>query len=72
MGFEPTAPRRVTGFQDQLLKPLGHLSVKSLADLYRLNGIYDTTFSMFCQVFFAHFFILQANYPQLKNSFHKI
>ena len=27
VGFEPTARFRVTGFQDQLLKPLGHLSV---------------------------------------------
>ena len=27
MGFEPMARCRVTGFQDQLLKPLGHLSV---------------------------------------------
>ena len=27
VGFEPTAPFGVTGFQDQLLKPLGHLSV---------------------------------------------
>ena len=26
VGFEPTAHRCVTGFQDQLLKPLGHLS----------------------------------------------
>ena len=26
VGFEPTAPFGVTGFQDQLLKPLGHLS----------------------------------------------
>ena len=26
VGFEPTARCRVTGFQDQLLKPLGHLS----------------------------------------------
>ena len=25
-GFEPAAPFGVTGFQDQLLKPLGHLS----------------------------------------------
>ncbi|CDS82815.1 hypothetical protein BN1097_1110001 [Clostridioides difficile] len=25
VGFEPTAPFEVTGFQDQLLKPLGHL-----------------------------------------------
>ena len=27
VGFEPTARCRVTGFQDQLLKPLGHLSI---------------------------------------------
>ena len=26
VGFEPTAPFGVTGFQDQLHKPLGHLS----------------------------------------------
>ena len=29
VGFEPTAPCGVTGFQDQLLKPLGHLSSMS-------------------------------------------
>ena len=27
VGFEPTVRCRITGFQDQLLKPLGHLSV---------------------------------------------
>ena len=28
VGFEPTAPAKgVTGFQDQLLKPLGQLSI---------------------------------------------
>ena len=27
MGFEPTVPFSITGFQDQLLKPLGHLSI---------------------------------------------
>ena len=26
-GFEPTVPLSITGFQDQLLKPLGHLSM---------------------------------------------
>ncbi len=26
VGFEPTVPFGITGFQDQLLKPLGHLS----------------------------------------------
>ena len=45
MGFEPTAPCGVTGFQDQLLKPLGHLSITVL--LYQIgpiisnNVIYD-------------------------------
>ena len=29
MGFEPMAPCGVTGFQDQLLKPLGHPSILS-------------------------------------------
>ena len=33
VGFEPTARCRVTGFQDRLLKPLGHLSE------FRLNKI---------------------------------
>ena len=28
VGFEPTVPFDITGFQDQLLKPLGHLSVE--------------------------------------------
>ena len=27
VGFEPTVPCDITGFQDQLLKPLGHLSI---------------------------------------------
>ena len=35
VGFEPTAPCGVTGFQDQLLKPLGHLSIMS-STLYRI------------------------------------
>ena len=26
VGFEPTVRCRITGFQDRLLKPLGHLS----------------------------------------------
>ena len=33
VGFEPTAPCGVTGFQDQLLKPLGHLSIMSSTSL---------------------------------------
>ena len=30
VGFEPTVPYGITGFQDQLLKPLGHLSIWAL------------------------------------------
>ncbi len=30
VGFEPTVPFGITGFQDQLLKPLGHLSASVL------------------------------------------
>ena len=37
VGFEPTAPCGVTGFQDQLLKPLGHLSITVL--LYQIGTI---------------------------------
>ena len=37
VGFEPTAPCGVTGFQDQLLKPLGHLSITVL--LYQISPI---------------------------------
>ena len=37
VGFEPTAPCGVTGFQDQLLKPLGHLSITLL--LYQIGPI---------------------------------
>ena len=35
VGFEPTARCRVTGFQDQLHKPLGHLSVNILPVLLK-------------------------------------
>ena len=30
VGFEPTVPCDITGFQDRLLKPLGHLSTAIL------------------------------------------
>ena len=35
VGFEPTARCRVTGFQDQLHKPLGHLSINILPVLLK-------------------------------------
>ena len=36
VGFEPTAPCGVTGFQDQLLKPLGHLSMHVALIFYHI------------------------------------
>ncbi len=44
VGFEPTAHCCVTGFQDRLLKPLGHLS--------ELRSNFNTGFS-FCQLLCA-------------------
>ena len=38
VGFEPTAPFGVTGFQDQLLKPLGHPSTISCKKRIRDAG----------------------------------
>ena len=37
VGFEPTAPYGVTGFQDRLLKPLGHLSICEFYCYYLKN-----------------------------------
>ena len=37
VGFEPTAPYGVTGFQDRLLKPLGHLSIYEFYILIKLG-----------------------------------
>ena len=46
VGFEPTVPFGITGFQDQLLKPLGHLS-KAVKWL-----VYYNSSSCFCQALF--------------------
>ena len=43
MGFEPTAPFGVTGFQDQLLKPLGHLSTSAFL-LYQIDSKLSRSF----------------------------
>ena len=65
MGFEPTAPFGVTGFQDRLLKPLGHLSKCCLNSITKLcnlvNDFFSTFFNFkisifFCDIFsFCHF-----------------
>ena len=45
VGFEPTAHCCVTGFQDQLLKPLGHLSESLGCEAYIIIP------ANFCQVY---------------------
>ena len=58
VGFEPTAPFGVTGFQDQLLKPLGHLSIWiQLASLEQRNLRQYTSKCFLCQHFFQLFSI---------------
>ena len=34
IGFEPTVPFDITGFQDQRLQPLGHLSLNQTSNCY--------------------------------------
>ena len=59
VGFEPTVPCGITGFQDQLLKPLGHLS--ELYNIYNQQHNYSITKKSVCQAFF------EKNFPKLKN-----
>ena len=47
MGFEPTVRCRITGFQDRLLKPLGHLSLSAFPVtklLYHINPALSRAF----------------------------
>ena len=46
VGFEPTVPCGITGFQDQLLKPLGHLSVLRHLVLYQILRSFVNHFSL--------------------------
>ena len=57
VGFEPTAPFGVTGFQDQLLKPLGHLSIMNVFIDYpsAINFYILHDFILFVNTFFTYF-----------------
>ena len=44
VGFEPTAPFGVTGFQDRLLKPLGHLSKRCLNSIPKIQMLVNNFF----------------------------
>ena len=71
VGFEPTAPFGVTGFQDQLLKPLGHLSTLSMKLYFfhplAANNRYNTLLNILCQHFFQK--ILKLCYFTVKSCF---
>ena len=53
VGFEPTVPFGITGFQDQLLKPLGHLSKK----LGQATEIMIPQFPSLVKNFYGRFFV---------------
>ncbi|HBD87572.1 MAG TPA: hypothetical protein DC021_01390, partial [Tyzzerella sp.] len=57
VGFEPTAPYGITGFQDQLLKPLGHLSMKFSCFFLRSDLDYYILPTNGCQAFFSLSFV---------------
>ena len=47
VGFKPTAPCGVTGFQAQLLKPLGHLSLRNFMYTDYIKGCFECQPSCF-------------------------
>ena len=75
VGFEPTAPFGVTGFQDRLLKPLGHLSKNSALIFYHALFCLSSTFFIFLIfVFFALLYLsatkhILSEYYLFVNSF---
>ncbi len=68
VGFEPTVRCRITGFQDRLLKPLGHLS-----NIYICFIFCRLCFSPDDLIILAHFYsfvkrfsrFFQKNFPML-------
>ena len=63
-GFEPPVPLDITGFQDQRLKPLGHLSNAT-------SEIYYIASSSFCQhtIHFLTFIFCSASLPAIASAF---
>ena len=67
VGFEPTVRRRITGFQDRLLKPLGHLSVYEIG-CYIIAGQTEAVKERrrrisreYCEIFLCHRFFIWYN-----------
>ena len=52
VGFEPTAPFGVTGFQDRLLKPLGHLSKRCLNSIPKIQVLVNNFFLFYIKIFY--------------------
>lgn len=50
VGFEPTVPFDITSFQDWLLKPLGHSSVRHIYN-YISFFLFVNSFFCFCKIF---------------------
>ena len=61
VGFEPTVPYGITGFQDQRLQPLGQLSEQRSKIITRyLQDV--KMFSEFIVIFFKNFFQTPKSY----------
>ena len=67
VGFEPTAPYGVTGFQDRLLKPLGHLSGRCFASISP-KSTYVNSFCIYFvkNLYIFHFSAVLIGFQQLK------
>lgn len=57
VGFEPTVPSGITGFQDRLLKPLGHLSES-------LSSIILPCRALFVKINLSNFLVPAAAQPK--------
>ena len=69
VGFEPTVPFGITGFQDQLHKPLGHLSITGTDYIIAIVGSVVNVTLRYCRYFPGNTtlrsFTLQNWYPDL-------
>ncbi len=61
VGFEPTVRCRITGFQDQRLKPLGHLSVTNTNSIAGRPVLVKQTVQCYNEILLEVYYILGAN-----------
>ena len=68
VGFEPTVPFSITGFQDQLLKPLGHLSICfHFVSLSQATHLYYHFYLHMSTTFFNFFYFFDLLFQQTKS-----